>query len=110
MPRSAKVRDNGVRQNRQRHAVMSNYRLFLLGHLEEIETPFEGAQPDKLISVPVLFTEAVVNQLPVQLLHSGSQVILQVEVGEHLVQQIKLDAVITRIGTDLARIGDFCAR
>lgn len=59
-----------------RRFVASNPRCIGLRYLEEIETPLEGTQSNELIAVPVAFAEFVINQLAMQFIHAGGQIVL----------------------------------
>ena len=54
--------------------------------------------------------KSVSTQLAIKFIHSGSKIVLQLEIGEQLIEQIEFDTVIPWISPDLAGIGDFCAR
>ena len=71
-----------------------------------MEPVLERAKADELVALEVLLAEAVLDHLAVQLLHPGGQVVLELEVGQKLVEQVELDPVVARVGADLAGVDD----
>ena len=78
--------------------------------LKPVEASLQSTQSDELVSNPILFAKAMIDQLTIQFLHAAREIILKLKIREQFVQQIEFDAVIPRIDADLARIGNFRAR
>src|SRR5690348_5645311 len=51
----------------------------------------------------------MVHQLSEQFIHAGRKVVLQLKIWEDLVEEIKTDAIISRVSADFTGIGDFCS-
>ena len=59
--------------------------------LEPIEPAFQSAKSDELVSQPVLLVKTMVYKLAMEFFHTRRKIVLKLEVGQHLVQQIKFE-------------------
>ncbi len=78
--------------------------------LKPIQAALQHAQPDELVAGPVIARKTVVAELPVQLFHSGSKVVLELVVRELCGEQVEFYAVVPRIGPHFSGIRDRGAR
>ena len=68
-----------------------------LASTKEVKSVLERAKADKLVALKVFLAKAVLDHLAVKLLHTGGQRVLKLEVGKKLGEQVKVNAVISRV-------------
>ncbi len=66
----------------------------------------ERTEANKLLALEVLLGEAVLDQLAVELLHAADEVVLKPEIGQEPAEPVEVDAVVPRIGANLAGVDD----
>src|SRR6267142_1874301 len=74
--------------------------------LDLVERLLDRTQSHKLIAFKILFREAMLHHLAMQLLHSRLQVVLEFEVRQEPVKHVEVDAIIAGVGPDFAGVGD----